>query len=453
MSPEAGAIGGTEWKRKAVHVGSGGLALFLHWLEPWNAWMPAAAALLLNLFILPRLTGKALEREPERRQGKAWGILFYPLSVLILTVVFANRLEIAAAGWALMAFGDGSATLFGKSLPRPRLPWNHGKSMAGSLALVAFGTLPAWALYLFVAAGHGRHPDPFLAMVAVGATVVLAALLESLPTGLDDNLLVPLAGGVCLYGLTLAEPVLLAPQVEDWILNFILGLMVNLVFGLLAWRARSVDASGFMAGLVVGTFIFTFGGWRGYLMLIGFFVVGSVTTKIGYAGKAAAGIAQEKGGARGAKNALANCGTGLFLILLAAITPHGTWMAVAFTAAFATAAFDTVSSEIGQVYGRRTVLITSLRPVPPGTDGAISLEGTLAGLLAALVLGALGVATGFIPYPALVPVAVGAFVGAMGESYLGASLESIKLIDNEMVNFLNTVVGAGVALALAAALL
>ena len=453
MSAEAAAIGGAEWKRKAVHIGSGCLALLLHWLEPWNGWMPAAAALLLNIFVLPRMTGGALEREHERRQGVAWGILFYPLSVLILTVVFAGRLEIAAAGWALMAFGDGSATLFGKALPQPRLPWNRSKSLAGSLALIACGTLPAWGLYLFVAAGQGRHPDPFLALVAVGATTVLAAVLESLPTGVDDNLLVPLAGGACLYGLTLADPRLLEPQVAAWAFNLAVGLLVNLVIGLAAWRARAVDLSGFAAGLVIGTFIFTFGGWRGYLMLAAFFVVGSVTTKIGFAGKAAAGIAQEKGGARGAKNALANCGTGVFLILLAAITPHGAWLAVAFTAAFATAAFDTVSSEIGQVYGRRTVLITSLRPVPPGTDGAISLEGTLAGLIAALLLGGLGVAIGFFPLMGLLPVAAGAFVGAMGESYLGASLESIKLIDNEMVNFLNTVVGAGVALALAAALL
>ena len=69
------------------------------------------------------------------------------------------------------------------------------------------------------------------------------------------------------------------------------------------------------------------------------------------------------------------------------------------------------------------------------------------------MLGGLGAAVGFIPLMGLIPVAAGAFVGAMGESYLGASLESIKLIDNEMVNFLNTIVGAGVALALAAALL
>lgn len=453
MSSEAGGIGGTEWKRKAVHMGSGTLAILLHWLPGWGAWAMAGAALLMNIYVLPSLSGHALERARDRRQGVAWGIVFYPLSVLILTLVFASRLEIAAAGWALMAFGDGMATLVGKSLPRPRMPWNRDKSVAGAVALFFCGGGTAWLLYLFVAQGHGRHPDPLLVLAAVAATAALAAILESLPTGVDDNLLVPLAGGVVLYGLTLAEPALIEARLGTWGFSLAVGLAVNLLVGWAALRARAVDGSGFAAGVAVGTFIFTFGGWRGYLMLAVFFLVGSLATRIGYGAKAAAGIAQEKGGSRGAKNALANCGTGLFLVLLTAVTPHGTWLAVAFVAAFATAALDTVSSEIGQVYGRRTMLITSLRPVPRGTDGAISLEGTMAGLAAALLLGGLGVVTGFIPLAGLGPVVAGAFVGAMGESYLGAGLARSKLLDNEMVNFLNTVAGAGVALALAAAVL
>ncbi len=453
MSAEAGRIGGTEWRRKAVHVGMGSLALLLYVLPPWGAWMPAAAALALNLFVLPALTGRALERQDDRRRGIAWGIVFYPLSVLILTVVFAARLEVAAAGWALMAFGDGMATLVGKSAPRPRLPWNPGKAVSGMLALFVCGTLTAWGLYLFVAAGHGRSPDPWLSLAAVAAAAAVAAVLESLPTGVDDNLLVPLAGGSVLYALSLAEPARIMAAVDTWGVNLGIGLAVNLAVGAAAWKARAVDASGFAAGLVVGTSIFTFAGWRGYLMLIGFFLVGSVTTRIGYAAKAAAGIAQEKGGARGARNAVANCTAGVFCVLLAAITPYEPWLWIAFVATFATAAFDTVSSEIGQVYGRRTVLITSLRPVPRGTEGAISLEGTVAGMAASWLLAGLGVACGLIPVAGLLPVAAGAFAGAMGESYLGASLESMKVIDNEMVNFLNTVAGGGVALALAFAVL
>ena len=117
--------------------------------------------------------------------------------------------------------------------------------------------------------------------------------------------------------------------------------------------------------------------------MIAFFVLGTVATKLGYRIKAARGIAQEKGGARGWRNAWANGGVPALLAVLAghgAARGRATCSALAYAASVATAAADTCSSEIGKAYGRRTFLITTLRPVPPGTEGAVSLEGTLGGL-------------------------------------------------------------------------
>ena len=56
-------------------------------------------------------------------------------------------------------------------------------------------------------------------------------------------------------------------------------------------------------------------------------------------------------------------------------------------AALCEAAADTVSSEIGQVLGSRPRMITTLRLAEPGTDGAISFGGTMAGIVAAGVVG------------------------------------------------------------------
>src|SRR6185503_7894139 len=102
-------------------------------------------------------------------------------------------------------------------------------------------------------------------------------------------------------------------------------------------------------------------------LLLAFFVIGSAATKLGYRRKEAARLAQENKGRRGARHALANAGV-------------------------ATAAADTSSSEIGQLLGRRTYLPTNFKPVPRGTEGAVSLEGTLAGILASLVIASLGAA-------------------------------------------------------------
>src|SRR5439155_23976622 len=131
---------------------------------------------------------------------------------------------------------------------------------------------------------------------------------------------------------------------------------INGTLAAAAYGARSVSVSGMVGGVFVGGALFAFGGWRAFSMLFVFFVLGTAATKLGHATKAARGIAQEKGGRRGAKNAIANCGMGATLAWVAATTPYERVALLGLVAAFATAAADTVSSEIGQAYGRRTFL-------------------------------------------------------------------------------------------------
>jgi uncharacterized protein (TIGR00297 family) len=138
--------------------------------------------------------------------------------------------------------------------------------------------------------------------------------------------------------------------------------------------------------------------------------------------------------------------------LFAATTGHPGLFALAVAGAFATAASDTCASEIGQVYGRRTFLITSFDPVPRGTEGAVSLAGTLAGIAASLVVGVVGAAAGLYPWPGLVPVAGAALAATTLESLIGATLERRGLLDNEAVNFLGSLAGALIAVALGALL-
>ena len=112
----------------------------------------------------------------------------------------------AAAAWGILAFGDGMASVAGMSLGRRKLPWNPRKSWMGSLAYVLFGTLAAAVLLVWTApdAGASRTAGRF-ALAACLATALLAAALESLPQGLDDNLGVPLVSGLFLLGLVLTQ--------------------------------------------------------------------------------------------------------------------------------------------------------------------------------------------------------------------------------------------------------
>jgi uncharacterized protein (TIGR00297 family) len=441
----APGISAVELARKVVHMGVGLLAFALRWLGPFWGAMCALGACLFNLLLLPRIGGRRLWRSAELDSGRSLGIVLYPVAVLLLILVFYRRLEVAAAAWGILAFGDGTASVAGMALGRRKLPWNPKKSWIGSLAYWVFGTAAAAALLLWTV--PGRYEWGFALAVAAAATLVAAAL-ESLPQGLDDNIGVPLVTGLVLLGLLLGEggwEPLLAGGL-GW--RLAVGAAINLALAVAAYAARTVDLSGAVAGFLVGTAIYGFLDWRGFLLLVGFFVVGSGLTKVGYRRKAEAKLAQEKGGRRGARHALANAGVALGCALFAATTPYPLVFTLAFAAAFATAAADTAGREVGQLIGRRTFLITTFRPVPRGTDGAISVEGTVAGILAAGALAALGWAVGLYPPAGAAVVVAAAFLGTVVESIFGATLEKRALLDNEAINFLNTLVGALIAAAL-----
>jgi uncharacterized protein (TIGR00297 family) len=319
---------------------------------------------------------------------------------------------------------------------------------AGLLAFILWGTAASAFLLRWVQLGALDGPKDWIgaafldrnALIAACATTALfAGLVESLDTGIDDNITVPATGAAVLYAATLVDPHFTRETAQALVLNLIVGAAVNAGLAIAALAAQGVTPSGAITGTFLGMCLYTFSGWRGFLMLFLFFVLGTASTKLGYAKKHALGIAQEKGGRRGPRNAIANTAAGIAFAFLMVATPHHAAFALALVAAFATAAADTVSSEIGQAYGRTTYLITSFRRVRAGTEGAISLEGTLAGIAASAVLAGIAAATGLIPNLGIAIVVAAAFIGTTLESYLGAL--STKALDNEVANFLNTVAG------------
>ncbi len=227
--------------------------------------------------------------------------------------------------------------------------------------------------------------------------------------------------------------------------NALPALLVNLVFAAAAFLGGGVRFSGVVGGLAVGVPIYLGLGWRGFLVLLVFFVIGTGLTRLGYSRKEAMGVAEAGRGRRGASHAFANVG-------VAALCAAGAWslgstlLAVAFTAALATAAMDTAGSEVGPLWGRRTISLRNLRRVPPGTEGAVSLEGTAAGLAAAALVAAGAILPGLIPLSALAAVVAAAWIGNLYEGILG----SRRLLPHAWLNATNTLVGAAVAAALSA---
>ncbi|MBK5256521.1 MAG: DUF92 domain-containing protein, partial [Vicinamibacteria bacterium] len=428
------AISRGELRRKLVHIGVGGFALILRFLTPVQAAFLAVAAFVFNWQVLPRIGGKSMWREGELRTGRARGILIYPLSVLGLILVFPDRLWMAAAIWGLLALGDGMASIIGQALLGPHLPWNSSKGWMGLIAFVLFGTLGSFGLAVWT----NPELDPARTFVVMLALAFLASLVESMDTTLDDNLTVPVAGAVILpllHGLD-------GLGANGLGLDFRLaqGFVVNAGFAWMALRSKSIDRIGAFSAVLIGTLITAGFGLQGFALMAGFFLIGTTVTKLGYAKKAARGIAQEKGGARGWRNAFANGGIPALLALFGLLSqgPARTAYLIAYAAAVATAAADTCSSEIGKAYGRRTFLITTFRPVPAGTEGAVSVEGTLGGLFGALFIASLGVLTGLFAADGALIVTLAGFLGALAESVIGTVAEKRGWLDNHALNALNT---------------
>jgi len=231
-----------------------------------------------------------------------------------------------------------------------------------------------------------------------------------------------------------------------------LGLAATAVLGFTAFFLRLVSRSGLIGGLAVGAVISIAFGWRGFAILALFFALGSGATRLSYATKAAEGTAQDNRGARGARHALANGACGVLLAAWSVlVTDAPGWVPVAFVGSFAAALCDTMGTEIGQAYGRVTLLPTTLRRVQRGTAGAISLEGTGAGAAAAVALGLFGVAIGFLgSWSVGLTVGAAGFLGALLESYAGAL--GLRRLGGSALNFANTVVGAALAVAITAAI-
>ena len=445
------SLGRGELARRIVHVSCVGFALLLRFLSWPQAALLAISAFLFNWQVLPRLFGRGMWRKADVARGYPVGILAYPLAVLALVLVFRDRLWMAAAGWGILAVGDGMAGLVGQATGGPRLPWNARKGWTGFAAFVLFGAaaagfLAAWTARLSLAPEALHWPR------SIGVALALAlvcALVESLPTTLDDNLTVPFATALTLPLLAAAEPDLLFRD-PGFAGRLLTGFGLNAAIALAALLARSIDGVGALSAVVIGSAITAGLGLAGLALMIAFFVLGSAVTKLGYRTKAARGIAQEKGGARGWQNAWANGGVPAALAVLAGMAPPGPRdvLAIAYAASVATAAADTCSSEIGKAYGRRTFLITTLRPVPPGTEGAVSLEGTLAGLLGAVLVGTAGVVTGLFGWPAALLVAVAGLIGSLAESVLGTVAERRGWMGNDLLNAANTAIGALAAFAM-----
>ena len=233
------------------------------------------------------------------------------------------------------------------------------------------------------------------------------------------------------------------------------ALLINAVLISFAQTTSLLTRAGWVHAGILGTVLWGGIGWTGWLSVVAYLGLGSLVTKLGWQNKQQRGLEEARGGQRGPENVWGSAATGAVLALLigSGVEPRALLL-LGFAASFAAKLADTFGSEIGKRWGRTTVLITTLRPVAPGTEGAISLEGTLASAVGSILMTAVMAGLGLLPnWSCWILVAGVGLKATLAESVLGAvAQDRYSWLSNELVNGLQTLLAAALAMLLAAVL-
>jgi uncharacterized protein (TIGR00297 family) len=464
-----------EFTRKIVHVGAGMwifglLALFDHWY--WGV-VPILTFIVFNFISYKFTLVKAMDMSDDSP-----GTVYFVVSIALLLTAFWPRGEfwIAAAGIMAMTWGDAFAAILGRKFGRhPYFIRKHRRTFEGSAAMFAFSFVAiAITLSLFKTGLEWYEVLGFSLLISLVATFLEAVSLSGL-----DNLFVPIGTSMTLYALV-TWPVSLP--------RLLLGLVISGAIGAFAYQRRSLTFSGALGAMITGTLIFGFGGWVLGLTLIAFFVYGTALSKYKERQKnEVAGDKFEKGSRRDIGQALANGAFAAILAVVYALNRDQVWLLAAFIGTMATVNADTWATELGVLSRRPPRMITSGKVVAPGTSGGITVRGTSAAGAGALIIGFstwafIGLRALFnnqvdwLAYWWLVPAAfLGGLIGTMADSFLGATVQAMftnpetgketekriarngvknvfkrgwPFMDNDAVNFLSSIFGAGVAVLL-----
>ena len=230
--------------------------------------------------------------------------------------------------------------------------------------------------------------------------------------------------------------------------EFVVGFIINFLLICLFFKIPLLTKSGWVNAGFLGTMLWGCLSWQGWASIVIYLILGTFVTKIGYVYKSKRGISEKRGGRRGPENLWGSAATGLFFAILIKLNLGNIdLLRVAFASSFSAKLGDTFGSEIGKRYGKNTYLITSFNKVEKGTEGAISLEGTLASLLGSVIMAfvifKLGIVSSNLQF---LVVSISGFMATIIESIIGATVQEKYKLTNELVNAIQTSIGSVIAI-------
>jgi uncharacterized protein (TIGR00297 family) len=413
--------------RKLLHLaGVGSLAVSPLFINNYVILAGVATGFSIILFILVkrRLLVADIYNRPS------WGIALFPLSFLVLWLFWGREsLLLVVLPMLILTFADAGAAIVGGIWAKRRYNLTGDeKSIIGSLAFASITficlwvILPVWQLF-------NPEPDPvfnrlsnlsgFEKSIIFLAIALFTAVAEGVTSGGWDNVTVPLSVAWLLpvfAGSETLESVIILPV-----------MLVFTLFGWLAYNKEWLDGGGAVTAALLGFIIWVGGGWP-CLILIGiFFISGSLLGKIKVGLKTESD--DKKGKPRDYMQVLCNGGVAGACVLWNAFDLNQSGLPMLlFGISVAISTADTWSSEIGTRFGGKVVNIIGFKELPSGVSGGISLQGTVAGLAGALVMGLAG---WVLTFDHLDLIIAGGFIGMLLDSVLGSMLQAGYLINGK----------------------
>jgi len=385
----------------------------------------------------------------DRREGRLRTLVAFALAaagVGLLVPLFGVPVGVFVASVLVVGYGD-----LGRRLVL-QVRESRTLSMVGFVvvsAVAAFAGQVAVAALTDAAANY-----PQMVFVAASAAL-LAGIMRTFFVARDDPLVL-VTVALLLWLFAVLAPLADVPSAAAWE-RVAVALVVTSAFGWVSRALGATSVAGMLTGVFLGLLAVVLGGYGWFVVLVAFFAIGSLSTKFQYEQKADRGVAEPNDGARGTGNVLGNSAAALIALLLYAAHAHVPFSDAVFLYAYAgsvaTALADTLSSEIGGLFDDPR-LVTTFERVDPGTDGAVTWQGEVAGLAGAAVIAGLS----FLLFDEVGAAGAGlvvaaGVVGMTADSVAGATIEGRRL-GNQGVNFLATLSGgvAGGLLALAVGL-
>ena len=230
--------------------------------------------------------------------------------------------------------------------------------------------------------------------------------------------------------------------------SFVFGFCINFILISFFYRVPLMTKGGWISAGVLGSILWGSLSWQGWTSVVIYLLFGSLVTKIGYKFKSQNGIAEKRGGRRGPENVWGSSATGLFFAVMVKLNfANLLFYKIGFAASFAAKLADTFGSEIGKRYGSNTYLITTLRKVDRGTEGGVSLEGTIASALGSIFMSSIMLALSIITSKdQFVIVSISGFLATISESIIGAKFQEKYKLSNELVNAIQTSISSIIAI-------